>query len=124
MEIIFCCWLVRHRNPFRNASQTSRSIEAVIAAGAGIAAGSIALVGFGLDSLVEVFAASITLWHLRGVDEQREQRALRLCAELFAVAAYVVVEIADPLTGLAITALIVRIAWQAFRMIRTDHQDQ
>jgi divalent metal cation (Fe/Co/Zn/Cd) transporter len=78
VEIIFCCWLVCHRNPSRNASQTSRSSEAVIAAGAGIAAGSIALVGFGLDSLVEVFAASVALWHLRGgVDEQREQRALQ-----------------------------------------------
>jgi cation diffusion facilitator family transporter len=42
---------------------------------------------------------------------------------LSALAVAVGVEIADPLIGLAITALIVRIAWQAFRTIQTDHKD-
>jgi cation diffusion facilitator family transporter len=40
-----------------------------------------------------------------------------------ALAVAVGIEIADPLIGLAITAVIARITWQAFRTIRTDHQD-
>jgi divalent metal cation (Fe/Co/Zn/Cd) transporter len=69
------------------------SVECVVAVGAGVAAGSIALVGFGLDSLVEVFAGSVVLWRLRGDDGERERRALRLIAvSFFALAAYVVAE--------------------------------
>ena len=69
------------------------SLEAVIAVGFGVVAGSIALIGFGLDSLVEVFAASVVVWELRGVNEERERRALRLIAlSFFALAAYVTVE--------------------------------
>jgi divalent metal cation (Fe/Co/Zn/Cd) transporter len=73
-------------------------IEAVIAIGAGIAASSIALVGFGFDSTVEVSSAVIVVWQLRGerrggYDEERERRALRLIAiSFFALALYVSVE--------------------------------
>ncbi len=75
--------------------------EGAIAVGAGVAAGSLALVGFGLDSFVEVFAGGVVLWQLRGGDEDRERRALRLIAiSFFATAAYVVVEAArDLLAG-------------------------
>jgi divalent metal cation (Fe/Co/Zn/Cd) transporter len=61
---------------------------------AGIAAGSIALVGFGLDSVIEVFAASVVVWELRGdPDEERERKALRCIAISFlALATYVSVE--------------------------------
>jgi divalent metal cation (Fe/Co/Zn/Cd) transporter len=77
------------------------SIECVVAVGAGIAARSIALVGFGLDSLVEVFAGAVVLWRLRGEDEEKERRALRLIAvSFFALAAYVVAEsVRDLLVG-------------------------
>jgi divalent metal cation (Fe/Co/Zn/Cd) transporter len=77
------------------------SVECVGAVAAGIAAGSIALVGFGLDSLVEVFAGSVVLWRLRSEDEDRERRALRLIAvSFFALAAYVVAEaVRDLLVG-------------------------
>jgi divalent metal cation (Fe/Co/Zn/Cd) transporter len=65
---------------------------------AGVAANSIALIGFGLDSTVEIFAASVVIWQLRGVTEERERRALRLIAlSFFALAAYVVVEAARDL---------------------------
>lgn len=69
-------------------------IEAIVAVGAGIAAGSIALVGFGFDSSIEGFAASVVIWQLRGAhDEDRERRALRLIAiTFFVLAAYVIFE--------------------------------
>lgn len=47
-------------------------IEAVAAAAAGAAAKSIALVGFGLDSTVEIFAACVVIWQLRGIRDERE----------------------------------------------------
>lgn len=73
-------------------------IEAVVAVVAGVAAGSAALVGFGFDSSIEVFAATVVVWQFRrevrgGVDESREQRALKLIAiTFFVLAAYVSVE--------------------------------
>lgn len=68
-------------------------VEGIIAVGAGVAAGSIALVGFGLDSGVEVFAGCVVLWQLAGVNEDRERRALRLIGlSFFALATYVVAE--------------------------------
>lgn len=68
-------------------------VEGLVALVSGIAAGSLALIGFGLDSFIEVFAGSVVLWQLRGVEEDRERRALRLIAlSFFALAGYVVVE--------------------------------
>jgi divalent metal cation (Fe/Co/Zn/Cd) transporter len=66
-------------------------VEAVIAIGAGLVAGSVALVGFGLDSVVEVSSGLIILWQFRhDLPEAREQQALRLMAlSFFALAAYV-----------------------------------
>jgi divalent metal cation (Fe/Co/Zn/Cd) transporter len=65
-------------------------IEAAAAIWFGVAAGSIALVGFGLDSTIEVFAASVVIWELRGVQQDRERLALRLIAiSFFALTAYV-----------------------------------
>jgi divalent metal cation (Fe/Co/Zn/Cd) transporter len=68
-------------------------VEAVVAVWAGIAAGSVALVGFGLDSMIEVFAASVVIWEFNGASEERQERALRLIAiSFFLLAAYVAVE--------------------------------
>jgi divalent metal cation (Fe/Co/Zn/Cd) transporter len=68
------------------------TVEAFVAIGSGIAAGSIALIGFGLDSTVEVFAASVALWFLRS-HHDREERALRLIAiSYFVLAGYVTLE--------------------------------
>ena len=68
--------------------------EAVIAIAAGLVAGSVALVGFGLDSTIEVSSGLIILWQFRHrMPEEREARALRLIAVSFlALAAYVTVE--------------------------------
>ena len=76
------------------ASVSYNVIEAVIAITAGLVAGSIALVGFGLDSIVEVSSGLIILWQFRHpLPESRERRALRLMAlSFFALAAYVTFE--------------------------------
>ncbi len=69
-------------------------IEAAIAITAGLAAGSVALVGFGLDSMVEVSSGLIILWQFsHRLPESREQLALKLMAvSFFALAAYVTFE--------------------------------
>ena len=51
------------------------SLEGLIAVGAGLLAGSIALVGFGFDSLIEVTSGAVLLWRLHAdVDEARRER--------------------------------------------------
>ena len=76
-------------------------VEGLVAVSAGLAARSLALVGFGLDSFIELFAGGVVLWHLRGVPEARERRALLLIAiSFFALAGYVVAEgIGDLVAG-------------------------
>ncbi|HEX9121082.1 MAG TPA: cation transporter [Terriglobales bacterium] len=68
------------------------SLEAVATIVAGLIAGSIALVGFGLDSVIECFSGGVLLWRLRAGEEgeRREQVALRLVGMSFiALATYV-----------------------------------
>ena len=68
-------------------------VEAVVALAAGTAASSIALVGFGLDSTVEVMSSVVIVWQFHRLAEGRERRALRLIAvSFFALAAYVAVQ--------------------------------
>ena len=78
-------------------------IEFAIALGAGIAAGSVALVGFGADSIIEVFSGSVIAWLFsggRGVSEDAERRARRLvAASYFALAAFIAVESLRDLIG-------------------------
>ena len=57
--------------------------EGAITVTAGVLAGSIALVGFGIDSAIEVFAALVVIWQLRKDGEQRYTTALRLIAASF-----------------------------------------
>lgn len=64
--------------------------EAAITIGLGVAAGSLALIGFGTDSLIEIFASLVVVWHLRGeAHPDRERRALRLVAVAFVALAVV-----------------------------------
>jgi divalent metal cation (Fe/Co/Zn/Cd) transporter len=76
------------------ASVSYNVVEAIIAITAGLVAGSIALVGFGLDSIVEVSSGLIILWQFRHpLPESREKTALRLMAfSFFGLAAYVTFE--------------------------------
>ncbi len=65
------------------------SLEGMVAVAAGIVAGSIALVGFGFDSVIEVSSGAIIVWRLAS-GEHRERIALRLVGVSFvALAAYV-----------------------------------
>lgn len=86
--------LGRRAQLLAGASVAYNSVEAVVSIAAGAAAGSIALVGFGLDSVVEMASGLVILWQFRHpVPESRERRALRLIAlSFFALAAYVAVE--------------------------------
>lgn len=60
---------------------------------AAYAAKSVALVGFGIDSLIEIVASIVVVWQLTGVNAHREQRALRLIgAAFFALASYVLLQ--------------------------------
>lgn len=72
------------------------AVEAAVAVGAGLLAGSIALLGFGADSVVEALAGFIVLWRFaaaRASSEQAERRAQQLIAASFVlIAAYVGVE--------------------------------
>jgi divalent metal cation (Fe/Co/Zn/Cd) transporter len=78
-------------------------IEATIAIVAGLAAESIALVGFGADSLVESVAGVILLWRFAGgraASEAAERRAQRLIgASFYVIAAYISVEAVRSLVG-------------------------
>jgi divalent metal cation (Fe/Co/Zn/Cd) transporter len=77
------------------------AVEAVVAITAGSLASSTALVGFGLDSVVEVASAAAVAWQFAGRDpERREKTALRTIAiSFFALAAYVTVESVRSLLG-------------------------
>lgn len=83
------------------ASVSYNLVEAAVSIAAGIVAGSVALVGFGLDSLVEVSSGVVILWQFRHrLPETRERQALRLIAlSFFALAAYVTLESLRHLLG-------------------------
>jgi divalent metal cation (Fe/Co/Zn/Cd) transporter len=84
------------------ASMAWMTAEAAVAITAGVLASSIALTGFGLDSVIEFFTAAIVVWQLRGeiAGEERETRAVRLIGvTFFALAAYLTVQAARDLAG-------------------------
>jgi divalent metal cation (Fe/Co/Zn/Cd) transporter len=83
------------------ASMSWMTVDATAAIASGVVASSIALIGFGLDSVIEFFAAVVVVWQVRGVvSEDRETRAVRLIGVMFfALAAYLATEsIADLVT--------------------------
>lgn len=87
-------------------SVTWNFLETFVGIAAGIAAGSVALIGFGLDSVVEASSAAILIWRLRNESSGRweveslERRAVRLVAGAFAaLAAYVGVQAVLDLVG-------------------------
>jgi divalent metal cation (Fe/Co/Zn/Cd) transporter len=84
------------------------TLEAIVAIASGLAAESIALIGFGLDSVVEVSSALVIVWRLasqgddHAANERAERWAVRLIAlSFFAIAAYVTFDALLKLLGLA-----------------------
>src|SRR5215207_5316610 len=81
------------------------AVEGIVAVVAGVAAGSVSLVGFGLDSGIEVSAAVILAWRLaqergQGCTQAADRRATRAIAvSFFALAAYVGLESTRDLLG-------------------------
>ncbi|MBL3671186.1 cation transporter [Streptomyces sp. M2CJ-2] len=86
------------------ATITYNVIEAVVALTAGTLASSTALIGFGLDSVIEVSSAAAVAWQFsareHAVREAREKTTLRIIAvSFFALATYVTVDAVQALTG-------------------------
>ncbi|MGX1161112.1 cation efflux family protein [Arthrobacter sp. SLBN-100] len=86
---------------FAAATITYNLIEAVVALWAGNVAGSVALIGFGLDSVIEVTSALALSWQFSAKDpERREHLTLRIIAiSFFALAAFVTMDAVRSLTG-------------------------
>ncbi|MDX1874100.1 cation transporter [Mycolicibacterium sp. 120266] len=76
-------------------------LEAIVAMAEGARASSTALIGFGLDSVIEVASAAAVAWQFAAPDpEAREKAALRIIAlSFFGLAAYVTVDAARALLG-------------------------
>ena len=69
------------------------AVGIIILAVAAISAGSVALAGFGMDSLIEIGASTVVIWELSGTGEDRQRRGLRLIGYAFAaLAAYLLVQ--------------------------------
>jgi divalent metal cation (Fe/Co/Zn/Cd) transporter len=90
--------LVRRGLRLGYATVAYNSLEGLIAMGAGLVAGSVALVGFGADSLIELTAGCTAIWRLHSdLDPARRARAERMTlrvigASFLALAAYVVAD--------------------------------
>lgn len=81
--------LVRRGRRLAWATIGWNSVEGIVAIGSGAVAGSVALIGFGVDSFVEVFAGVVIVWRLaqeqhgRHISEAAERRAVKLIAATF-----------------------------------------
>ena len=95
--------LVRRARLLAKLGLAWHAIEATVAIGAGVAAGSVALVGFGADSLVEAVAGVVVLWRFaasRATSVSAERRAQKLIGlSFYLIAAYVAVESVRSLAG-------------------------
>jgi divalent metal cation (Fe/Co/Zn/Cd) transporter len=86
---------------------------------AAYAAHSVALAGFGLDSLIEIFASIVVVWQLRGINLNRERLALRLIGIAFiALVIYIVAQLLYTfLTGMHPATSVGGIIWIAATFI-------
>jgi divalent metal cation (Fe/Co/Zn/Cd) transporter len=90
-------------------------IGIVVLAIAAVAARSVALAGFGLDSLIEIGASAVVIWELSGTGEDRQRRALRLIGGAFTgLALYLLAQSTVVLaTGFHARHSVLGIAWTA-----------
>ncbi len=112
---------VRRARLLNRLTLTYNAVEAVVALAAGVVAGSISLIGFGLDSVIEVSASLVLTWRLAaerrgGCTQEADQRATKAIALSFlALAGYVGLDAASRLVngerpeasvvGIALTAV-------------------
>lgn len=94
-------------------------VGVVLLAFLAIASSSVALLGFGLDSLIEIGASTVVIWELTGVGEDRQRLALRLIGWAFiALAAYLLIQ-----SGIALilahrpTPLLGGVGWTALTAV-------
>lgn len=90
-------------------------VGVIVLAVLAVAASSVALAGFGLDSFIEIGASTVVLWELSGTGEARQRRALRLIGVAFiALAVYLLVQsVIALLTGHHASPSVGGIAWTA-----------
>src|SRR5712692_9369540 len=79
--------LLRRGFALEYATLSWNVIGVVVLAVAALAARSVALAGFGLDSLIEIGASAVVIWELRDTGKTRRRTALRRIAIAFAVLA-------------------------------------
>ncbi len=85
--------LLRRGQALEIATLAWNVVGVVVLAALAVSASSVALLGFGLDSLIEIGASTVVLWELSGTGEARQRRALRLIGVAFVLlAAYLVVQ--------------------------------
>ncbi|HUA42040.1 MAG TPA: hypothetical protein VMA32_10760 [Streptosporangiaceae bacterium] len=85
--------LLRRGFALEYATLTWNVVGIVVLAVAAISARSVALAGFGLDSLIEIGASTVVIWELSGTGEERQRRAMRLIGFAFAaLAVYLLVQ--------------------------------
>ncbi len=85
--------LLRHGRMLECATLGWNVIGIVVLAVAAVSAGSVALAGFGIDSLIEIGASTVVLWELAGIGGVRQRRALLLIATAFlGLACYLIVQ--------------------------------
>ena len=92
--------LVRRGLRLEYATLAWNVVGAAVVLGAGIAARSVALIGFGFDSAIEILASSIVIWQLRDTVGDRERPALRVLGVAFLVLAlYITAQVLYTLIG-------------------------
>ncbi len=85
--------LVRRGFALEYATLAWNVVGVVVLAIAAVSARSVALAGFGLDSLIDIGASAVVIWELSGTGERRQQRGLRLIGCAFAaLAVYLLVQ--------------------------------
>ena len=85
--------LLRRGFVLEYATLTWNVVGIVVLAVAAVSARSVALAGFGLDSLIEIGASTVVIWELSGAGKDRQRRAMRLIGFAFAaLAAYLLVQ--------------------------------
>lgn len=95
--------LVRRAQWLSRLSLGFNAVEAIVSIAAGVAAGSISLLGFGIDSVIEMTSSVASLWRLRSDADpstraRAEKRTLRIIgASFLALAAYVAIDAAHSL---------------------------